>query len=132
MNEPIRVLLVDDQPSFTAVLVKRLVRRGMMVAAASDGDEALGLMQSTPFDVAVLDVQMPIVNGVQLLKIVRKRHPGVAVILLTGHGTMNDALRSQEAGAFGFLFKPVSLDLLEDTIQRAAGSLPTTWENLRD
>ncbi|MEF2230610.1 MAG: response regulator [Pseudodesulfovibrio sp.] len=119
MNEPIRILLVDDQPDFTEVLAKRLVRRGMVVDEAEDGNEALGMLQSARYDVAVFDLRMPGADGVQLLKAARLRFPAMAVILLTGHGSVHDAMRASEAGAFEFLSKPVSLEALEETIRRA-------------
>lgn len=119
MNEPLRILLVDDQPDFTEVLAKRLVRRGMTVDEAEDGDEAMEMLEDARYDAAVFDLRMPGVDGVQLLKAVKRRFPDMAIILLTGHGSVHDALRALEAGAFEFLSKPVSLETLEATIRRA-------------
>ena len=119
MNKPIRILLVDDQPDFTEVVAKRLARRAMAVDRAEDGNEALDLLQTERYDVAVFDLRMPGVDGVQLLKAVKRLFPDMAVILLSGHGSMHDAMRASEAGAFEFLSKPVSLEALEETIRRA-------------
>ena len=122
MNEPLHILLVDDQPDFTEVVAKRLARRSMVVDQAEDGGEALDLLQSARYDAAVFDLRMPGVDGVQLLKAVKRGFPDMAVILLTGHGSMHDAMRASEAGAFEFLSKPVSLETLEETIRRAVSS----------
>jgi len=119
MNEPLRILLVDDQPDFTEVLAKRLVRRGMAVDEAEDGEEAMEMLEEGRYDAAVFDLRMPGVDGVQLLKVVKRQFPDMTIILLTGHGSVHDALRALEAGAFEFLSKPVSLETLEATIRRA-------------
>jgi len=119
MNEPLNILLVDDEPGFAEVLAKRLARRGLFVATAMDGGEALELVQSVPFDAAVVDLLMPGVDGVQLCKALHRERPGLAVIILTGHGSVHEALRAHEAGAFEFLSKPVALELLEETIRKA-------------
>lgn len=120
MSDIIRVLLVDDEDGFIAALSKRLDRRGMAVSTASGGEEALALLEREPFDVMVLDVKMPRLDGMQVLSMVKGRHPGVEVILLTGHADMNCALDALSAGAFDFLIKPVAIELLACRIMAAA------------
>ncbi|WP_419785283.1 response regulator [Pseudodesulfovibrio sp.] len=121
MHASTNILLVDDEPGFVNALAKRLVRRGMTVCTALDGGEALEQVRSRPLDVAVLALLMPGVDGVQLCKALRHEQPDLAIILLTGHGSVHEALRARDAGAFEFLSKPVALEKLWDTILRASG-----------
>lgn len=119
---PVRVLLVDDDPGFTDVLRKRLARHGLDVRAAGDGGEAFALIEATPFDVAVLDVGLPDVNGMQLLRAMKRKRPSTEIIVLTGGDT--GELESFRAGAFDLLRKPVGADVLADRIMQAALSRP--------
>jgi len=116
----VRVLLVDDEQDFTSTLSKRLGRRGMSVLTANDGFEAYSLLEESPVDVVVMDMQMPGPDGMQTLKSIKKRFHGVEVILLTGQGSMRDAIHSATAGAFDFLFKPTDVDELTGRIMHAA------------
>ncbi|QJB57448.1 response regulator [Pseudodesulfovibrio sp. zrk46] len=120
----IRVLLVDDEPDFTSVLSKRLSRTGMEVATASDACEAYGTLDRCPFDVAVVDINMPGIDGIQTLKAVKRSFREVEVIILTGHGTIHEAGQALHSGAFDFLFKPVSFEQLASRIRDAAGREP--------
>ncbi|ADU62027.1 MAG: response regulator [Pseudodesulfovibrio sp.] len=120
MSDIIRVLLVDDEDGFIAALSKRLDRRGMSVSTASGGEEAMALLETESYDVMVLDVKMPRMDGMQVLSMVKSRHPALEVILLTGHADMNCALEALSAGAFDFLIKPVGIELLACRIMAAA------------
>ncbi|MFH1915501.1 MAG: response regulator [Pseudomonadota bacterium] len=120
MSEAIRVLLVDDEDGFISALSKRLGRRGMVPTAVSGGEEALALLDREPVDVMVLDVKMPKMDGMQVLTLVKGRHPEVEVILLTGYADMDCALQAMSAGAFDFLIKPVDFELLGCRIMAAA------------
>ncbi|MUM77980.1 response regulator [Pseudodesulfovibrio sp. F-1] len=120
MSEAIRVLLVDDEGGFISALSKRLGRRGMSATAVSDGEEALAALDREPVDVMVLDVKMPGMSGMQVLNLVKARHPEVEVILLTGYADMDCALQAMSAGAFDFLVKPVDFELLGCRIMAAA------------
>lgn len=122
-NKPIRVLLVDDEVDFTATLAKRLGRHGMDVTTAADGSEAYALLETGVFDVVVLDYRMPGVDGLQSLKAFKHRFHRPEVILLTGHGTMNNAMRAMNHGAFDFLHKPVRFDELTRRIAEAANTI---------
>lgn len=121
----IRVLLVDDEQGFTSTLSKRLVRQGMLVSTAMDASEAFELLATVTFDVVVLDVQMPGVDGLQTLKAIKKNFHGVEVIMLTGAGTISQEIFSQGAGAFDFLSKPVPTDQLIERIHAAVHSEET-------
>lgn len=120
MQTDITVLIVDDEADFTSVLSKRLCRLGLSVRTASDGAEAYAALETTPVDVVVLDMNLPGLNGLEVLKIIRKNFLDVQVILLTGDGNMVRAMRSIRAGAFDFLHKPVSTDQLWQRIREAA------------
>ena len=94
----IRVLLVDDDPGFTDVLRRRLTRRGLSVHTAADGGEAFAMVEAGHFHVVVLDVGLPDVDGMQLLKAIKRRSGSIEVIVLTGGHT--GPLESLRAGAF--------------------------------
>ena len=120
MENEIRVLLVDDEKEFTSTLSKRLERRGLSVSVASEATEAFACLDNASFDVVVLDVKMPDVDGLQALKSFKNHFPGVEVILLTGHADMSDAVKSMHSGAFDFLVKPTPFELLLCKIRDAA------------
>ena len=116
----IRILLIDDEEGFSSVLAKRLTRRGVEVVTATDGAEGLFKLDTEIFQVVVLDMKMPGMNGLQVLKTIKNRHPYVEVILLTGNADMNSALASMNAGAFDFMLKPANTEILTHRIYDAA------------
>ncbi|CCO23732.1 response regulator [Maridesulfovibrio hydrothermalis] len=116
----VQVLLVDDEEGFSSVLSKRLSKRKINVRIATGGEMALQLLSTEQFHVVVLDVKMPGMNGMQVLKVIKQRYPQVEVILLTGHADMDNALESMTAGAFDFLLKPANTEILIYRINDAA------------
>jgi DNA-binding NtrC family response regulator len=114
-----RVLLVDDETDFLETLVKRLQKRNTAVSGVQSGTEALDLLEREDFDVVVLDVRMPGMDGIETLREIRKRFPLVEVVLLTGHANMEVAVEGMELGAFDYLMKPVDLDELLYKVQDA-------------
>ena len=108
----VRVLLVDDEERFLETVSKLLRRRGYEPRTASGGAEALDLLEREDVDVVVLDVKMPGMDGLQVLKHVRARFPLVEVIMLTGHGTIDSAVEGLKNGAFDYLTKPCDIDEL--------------------
>lgn len=119
-NDSIRVLLVDDEMDYTAVLSKRLSRQGLNVCTANDGGEAFSMIERNPYDVVVLDIGLPDVNGMQLLKAIKKRLSSIEVIMLSGVQTSANTIKSWRAGAFDFLSKPACTDMLTRRIIDAA------------
>ena len=119
MTPPPRVLLVDDDEAYRRALGGELRRRGYQVDAAASGAEAIAGCGSVPPDVVLLDLQLPDMSGLDVLKAVRERQPGCDVIMLTGHGTIDTAIEAIRLGAFDYLSKPCPLDELEVRIQRA-------------
>ena len=104
----IKLLLVDDEEGFVNVLSNRLVKRGMDVRVAFSGSAAIQTLRRQDFDVAVLDLKMEDMNGIEVLKIFKKMDPKMPVIMLTGHGSEQAAREGIEFGAFDYLTKPAS------------------------
>jgi DNA-binding NtrC family response regulator len=117
--EPISLLLVDDEEAFVKVLFKRLSKRHIHVTPAADGTEALQRMRQSNFDVAILDLKMEGMDGIEVLKILRKMAPQLPVIMLTGHGCNLSAQDALANGAFDYLSKPYDFEGLLKKIREA-------------
>ncbi len=115
----IRVLLVDDEESFVETLSKRLILRRLNVLTAANAGEALVILGHEQIDVVVLDVSMPDIDGIEATRMIRKAHPSVEVILLTGHASLEASMEGMTMGAFDYLLKPVSIDELIFKIEDA-------------
>lgn len=121
MNSPrIDLLVVDDDQEFRETLISRFSREACNVRAAASGEEALGLAERRTFDVAVFDMLMPGMSGLELLRMFKVVHPECEVILLTGQGTIETAVEAMKLGAYDYLQKPFSLKELETIIGKAA------------
>jgi DNA-binding NtrC family response regulator len=105
-----RMLLVDDEARFVETLSKRLAARGFEVAQAFSGQEALSRLAADESDVVLLDVRMPGMDGLETLRAIRREHPLVKVILLSGHASINAAVEGMRLGASDYLLKPVDLE----------------------
>ncbi len=121
-NEPVRLLLVDDEIGYLEVLSKRLTRRGYKVTTASSGTEAIRALRKWDFDLAVVDLKMEDMDGIEVLKVFKKMDPTLRVIMLTGHGSERAAREGISQGAFDYLIKPVGLERLIETISAALAS----------
>lgn len=117
MNE--KVLLVDDEEEFVETLAERMRTRGMDVSTSNSGANALQLVDDEDFDVVVLDLKMPGVDGIEALKRIKRRRPDIQVVLLTGHATVEKGVEAIKEGALEFLEKPVDLRSLTDAIDKA-------------
>lgn len=115
----LNVLLVDDEIEFLETLVKRMKKRNVNVFGVKSGEEALKFLEQNPLDVVVLDVRMPGMDGIETLREIKKRHPLVEVIMLTGHANMEVAVQGMELGAFDYLMKPMDIDDLLYKVQDA-------------
>ena len=115
----IKVLLVDDEKDFVETLAQRLEVRDFNVKTAFDGDEALGLIRESDFDVIVLDVLMPGKDGIQTLKEIKDLNPLVNVIMLTGNATVDTAIEGMRLGAYDYLMKPTETEILVEKIMSA-------------
>ncbi len=118
-TDPIRLLIVDDEVGFVNILAKRLSRRNMEVTSTYTGTEAIQILRKQDFDVAVLDLKMEEMDGIEVLKIFKKMDPKMVVIMLTGHGSEQAAREGIEFGAFDYLTKPCELKELLAKIREA-------------
>jgi DNA-binding NtrC family response regulator len=106
----IRLLIVDDEEGFVNVLGNRLSRRGIEVTKAYSGSEAIQAVRGKDFDVALLDLKMEDMDGIEVLKIFKKMVPEMAVIMLTGHGSEKAVAEGIQSGALDYLMKPCALE----------------------
>jgi len=113
------LLLVDDEEAYVDVLYNRLGKRGFEVTKAYSGGEALQKMRGREFDVAVLDLKMADMDGIEVLRIIKLMDPDMQVIMLTGHGSATACRQGLELGAFDYLTKPCELDGLVAKIRAA-------------
>ena len=116
---PSRVLLVDDEREFVQTLSERLQLRDMGSAVAYDGESALALVNEDEPEVMIIDLKMPGIDGMEILKQVKTTRPEIEVIVLTGHGSEADRQRCMQLGAFAYMQKPVDIDELSDTLKKA-------------
>lgn len=113
------VLVVDDETDFLDLFAKRFSKRGFTVATADSGPSALRYLADNPVDVVVLDVKMPRMNGIEVLKEIKRLHPLVEVIMLTGHGSVESGLQGISHGAFDYVMKPFQLNEMIGRIEKA-------------
>ena len=115
----IKLLLVDDEVKFLESISKRLELKDFDVTSASNGREAIESAEKGFFDVAILDFQMPGMDGTQLLKILKGKHKYLEIIMLTGHATVDSAVECTKLGAFNYLEKPYDFEKLVNVIKEA-------------
>jgi DNA-binding NtrC family response regulator len=123
------LLIVDDDAEFRELLLRRLEQSGFAVQAAGSGEEALKAAQRRHFDVAVVDMHMPGLSGLELLEKFKSSHPDCEILMLTGQGSIDTAVQALRAGAFHYLLKPCSLADLEVQINKAAEHRDLQKEN---
>jgi DNA-binding response OmpR family regulator len=110
---------VDDEKEYVHTLSERLQTRSMQPAIAYGGEEALDMVEADQPDVMVLDLKMPGIDGLEVLRRVKQKHPETEVIILTGHGSEAEKTLAEQLGAFAYLRKPVDIDILTDTMKSA-------------
>jgi len=116
---PSRVLLVDDEREFVQTLSERLSMRDLGSVAVYDGEQALSFVEEEEPEVIVLDLRMPGIDGIEVLRRIKADHPDIEVIILTGHGSEKDQEVCMELGAFAYLQKPVDIEKLSETMKAA-------------
>jgi DNA-binding NtrC family response regulator len=116
---PSIILLVDDEADFVEMLSLRLKESGETVLTAHSGSQCLEILEKTEIDVIILDVKMPGMDGIETLQEIKKRHPLIEVIMLTGHGTIDTAVQGMKLGAFDFLMKPADFDVFTAKVNQA-------------
>ena len=115
----VSLLFVDDDAAFRHVMAGELARLGFAVETAASGEDAVARLREREPDVVLLDLQLPGMSGLDVLKVIREQHAGVEVVMLTGHGSIDSAIESIRVGAFDYVSKPCPLDELEIRIRRA-------------
>ena len=119
-EKKIRLLMVDDERAFLEATSQALGRRGIEVSIALNGEMALGLVRYAEFDVVLLDVKMPGMNGMEVFDHLRREQPGLPVIMLTGHGSISQAFETSRRGIFDYMAKPCDMEILAKKIHAAA------------
>jgi DNA-binding response OmpR family regulator len=114
-----KLLLIDDEEGYITILAKRLAKRNFLVKTALSGVEAIRILRSESFDLAVLDLKMEDMDGIEVLKVFKALEPKMPVIILTGHGSETAAREGMEFGAFDYLVKPCDLSELVERIREA-------------
>ena len=113
-----KILVVDDEDALRTVLSAELEGEGYQVTTAADGQEAINVLTSSVFDLILLDIKMPNVDGFEVLKFVKEKHPKTKVIMLTGFADLKNAIESKKLGAEDFVSKPYDLVDLLSTVER--------------
>lgn len=119
MDRSIRVLVVDDDERFRRTISRELKHMRFEVKTAGSGDEALACLRREPFHVTLLDIRMPGMDGIALFEAIQKEALGTEVVMLTGHGTVENSVQAMKLGAYDYLVKPCPLDELEVTLRKA-------------
>jgi two-component system NtrC family response regulator len=118
-EKQIKLLIVDDEEKFLESIARRLQMRDFDVTTATRGADAIEIARQEKFDLALLDLKMPGMDGKQVLEVLKREHKYLEVIILTGHGSMDSAVDCTKLGAFSYLPKPYELDKLLDTLRLA-------------
>ena len=121
MNKP-RVLFVDDEKGLVSAVVTRLKMRDIEAHGVTSSLDALRKLEDEKFDVVVLDVRMPDIGGLDVLRRFRDKYPNLQVVLMSGHGSIENKEEGERLGAFAYLQKPVEIEDLVDVIHRAASA----------
>jgi DNA-binding NtrC family response regulator len=116
----VKLLIVDDEIELVETLVARLKRRRIEAVGTANGHDALAQLEVGTFDVVLIDVKMPGIDGLDLLRMIKERYPGQQVVMLTGHGSAKHAEDGLRLGAHDYLMKPVKLAALIDILTDAA------------
>lgn len=119
MERKIKLLIVDDEEAFLNAIARRLEMRDFIVTKASNGGQALEAAEKNRFDLALVDLKMPGMNGQELLEILKRDHRHIEVVILTGHGSLDSAVECTKLGAFGYLPKPYEIEKLLETLRDA-------------
>ena len=121
-EKKIKLMLVDDEEDFLDSLARRLGKRDFDISTATEGKQAISLAKKEKFDVAILDMKMPGMDGMELLGILKKKHRFLEILILTGYGGIDSAVEATKLGAFAYLEKPYDFEKLIETIKNAFGA----------
>lgn len=125
------ILVVDDEPNYLIILSELLIEEGFEVFTAENGAKALQIVQNTDLDLILTDMQMPHMNGIDLLKAVKGLNRDIPIIMITAYGEVEKAVTAMQAGAFNYLTKPFKNDELIANIRQAVEHYSILRENRR-
>lgn len=129
--EKLKLMLVDDEERFLSTTQKLLAKKGYEALTATSGAEALKTLSAKNIHVVILDVKMPGMDGITTLKEIKRLHPLVEVIMLTGHGTIDSAVEGLKSGATDYLTKPADIDELLGKVEEAFEKRQRLEEKIR-
>ena len=118
-KDKINLLIVDDEEQFLASITKRLELRDFKVIAVTRGDKAVEAARNHPIDIALVDLKMPGMDGEQTLDVLKKEHQWMEVVILTGHGSIDSAVKLTKSGAYSYLQKPCEMEKLIEVLTEA-------------
>ena len=131
LEKPVSVLVVDDEEAFVEMLVNSLKQIETNASAVYSGQACLEQLGEDNIDVVILDIKMPGMDGIETLMEIKKRFPLVEVIMLTGHGTIETAVKGMKLGAFDYMLKPADFDELVDKVNAARQRKDEQEERIR-
>jgi DNA-binding NtrC family response regulator len=114
-----KILLVDDEQDFLETLSQRIIMRGIDVSATTSAKEAIAKVTAESFEAIILDLQMPEMDGLEVLRTIKKLKPDMQIIVLTGHATVKKAIEAMKLGALDLIEKPADLDTIMEKIKKA-------------
>src|SRR5882724_2560454 len=126
------IMIVDDEDKVRESVREVLADEGYRVVDTADGTRVLELIEQEKPGLVLLDIWMPQIDGIDLLKQIKSKEPGINVVMISGHGNIHTAVTATKFGAFDFIEKPLSLDALLLTVQRALGELPAVGAQKKD
>jgi DNA-binding NtrC family response regulator len=115
-------LLIDDEEELVLTLVERLMLRGFEVEGVTSGADAFGRVQEKKFDVVVLDMKMPGLGGLEVMRRIKREQPGIKFVLMTGRGSLEEGEEGMQEGAFAYLLKPINIEDLMKKMMEAVGA----------
>lgn len=118
-KDKINILIVDDEEQFLDSMSKRLEVRDFNVIAVNRGEKAIEEARKKNMDIALVDLKMPGINGEETLKVLKKEHKSMEIVILTGHGSIDSAVECTKSGAYSYLQKPCKLEELMETLKNA-------------
>ena len=126
-----RVLVVDDEGDFRETMVSRLLKRNIDASGAENGEKALKLINKFTYDVVILDIRMNGIDGIAVLREIKKIKPLIEVVLLTGHGTVESGIEGMKLGAYDYILKPARFVDIFEKIQHAHEKKSVRSEKIR-
>ncbi|HLB25741.1 MAG TPA: sigma-54 dependent transcriptional regulator [Nitrospirota bacterium] len=114
-----KILVVDDEPGMRSLLSKVLIKGGYFVNAFEAGEEALQTLSEEEYDLAILDIEMPGMNGIELLKRIKQKDPSLSVVMITAYGSLQSAVEAMRQGAYDYLSKPFEMEEIKLVVEKA-------------